>query len=281
MKKTLIVLCFLSISIIALSKPDQDSIPEVSGNYLDISAGLTFGSLRDMSISPLFYTGLLPAIEIKSWNYFGKNLFTADLDSYNGMYFTSTENDFYSGSANIIDFELSYFRNYDEYVNGVLGHWPGFSLSNYTSLRINSNFGNAAFSFDNISSLNFNYMLTKRWTRKAKEKKFLWLFKYTKKQKEFLLTFKTGLPIYSIIYRPGYTSPGNSTIPDILLPGYEVSGKVFSGMNTNLSLSRILANGNMIRFAYNWDFFTSGKYSLNRLDSSRHTFLFSLVFKLK
>lgn len=281
MRKTLLFLLLFLFSLLAYSKQDNDTTKACSSSYFDISGGLTIGSLRDMNTSPLFYTGVMPAVQIKYSNHFSKNIIALDFNTYNGLYMRSVGDVFSSGSANIFDFELLYYRNYDEYAQSDLGQWPGFSISNSTALRVNSDFGNAAYTMDNISSLNLNYMITKKWTRSAKEKKFLWLFKYTRKRKDYLLSFKAGVPIYSVIYRPGFTNPGNATQPDLLLPGYEFSGKVFSGMNTKLSISRILKNGNMFKLSYNWDLFTTGKHSLNRLDSSKHTILFSLVFKIK
>ncbi len=280
MKNLLLIIYFATCSFVVFSQSTNDTTYN-NGSYIDISGGLTIGSLRDMSTSPLFYTGVLPTIEIKYSNLFNKNLITFNFNTSNGLYLTSSENDFYNGSGNIFDFELSYFRNYDEFTNNSFGNWPGLSINNSTALRTNNYFGNAAFTFDNISSININYLITKKWTRKSKEKKILWLIKYRRKEKKYLLSFKTGIPIYSFIYRPGFTNPGNATQPELLLPGYKMYGKVFSGMNTNISLARILFNGNMIKLSYNWDFFTSGKYSLNRLDTSKHTLLFSLVFKIK
>jgi hypothetical protein len=279
--KIFLYLVLLLIGETLLSQTQTDSSNYFNNsNYIDISSGLAIGNLRDMATSPLFYTGVLPTVDFSYSDYFNKNLIKVNLSSLNGIYVRTTVDDFYSSSANIINFELSYYKHYDEYDDGSLMHWPGISLNNYTAIRINNSFGNAAFTLDNISSMNLNYMITKNFTRKAKEKKFLWLIKYKRKQKDYLFSFKTGIPVYSLIYRPGFTNPGNATQTETLLPGYKFTGKVFSGINTNLGIARMLKNGNMIKFSYNWDFFTSGKYSLNRLDYSKHSFLFSLVFKL-
>jgi hypothetical protein len=65
-----------------------------------------------------------------------------------------------------------------------------------------------------------------------------------------------------------------------LLGGYELKNKIFSGLNTDLSLSRILKNGNMVKITYYWDFMTTGNISFNKLDSANHLFLLSLVFRI-
>lgn len=282
MKNKIIFLLILNFGISLTSIGQTDTVPKKTrSNLIDISAGLATGSLRDMSTSPLFYTGLLPVIDISYSNFFNKNLIQFNLSSYNGIYIKLTDDDSYLSTANSINTEIAYFRHYEDYDETGFKHYPGVSLNNYTLIRVNSAFNNAAFAFDNISSLNINYLITKDFTLKAKQKKLLWLIKYYRKEKQYLASFKIGIPIYSLIYRPGFTNPGNLTLNNIiLLPDYKTTGKVFSGMNTNLSLSRVLENGNMIKFTYHWEFFTSGKYALNRLDMSKHALLFSLVFKI-
>ncbi len=282
MKNKILFILILYFGVPLTSIGQTDTVPKKTrSNLIDISAGLATGSLRDMSTSPLFYTGLLPAIDISYSNFFNKNLIQLNLSSYNGIYIKLTDDDSYLSTANSVNTEIAYFRHYEDYDNTGFKHYPGVSLNNYTSIRVNSAFNNAAFAFDNISSLNINYLITKDFTLKAKHKKLLWLIKYYRKEKQYLASFKIGIPIYSLIYRPGFTNPGNLTLNNIiLLPDYKITSKVFSGMNTNLSLSRILKNGNMIKFTYHWEFFTSGKHALNRLDMSKHALLFSLVFKI-
>lgn len=282
MKNKILFILILYFGVSLTSIGQTDTVPKKTrSNLIDISAGLATGSLRDMSTSPLFYTGLLPVIDISYSNFFNKNLIQFNLSSYNGIYIKLTDDDSYLSTANSINTEIAYFRHYEDYDDTGFKHYPGVSINNYTSIRVNSAFNNAAFAFDNISSLNINYLMTKDFTLKAKQKKFLWLIKYYRKEKQYLASFKIGIPIYSLIYRPGFTNPGNLTLNNIiLLPDYKITSKVFSGMNTNLSLSRILENGNMIKFTYHWEFFTSGKHALNRLDMSKHALLFSLVFKI-
>ena len=281
MNYKLIAIAFILFSV-KLAYTQEDSIKDKQkSNFIDISAGLATGSLRDMGTSPLFYTAFLPAIDITYSGYFNKNLIQTSVSSYNGLLIRATDDDFFTASANTFSGEIYYYRHYSDYDDTGFKHYPGTSLSNYTALRINNAFQNAAFSLDNISSLNLNYMITKDFTKKEKQKKFLWLIKYTRKEKHFLASFKIGVPVYSLVYRQGFTNPGNSTLnSDMLLPNYKFKSKVFSGLNTNLSLARVLINGNMFRFTYYWDFFTTGKYSSNRLDMSKHAVLFSLIFKI-
>ncbi|MDD4149583.1 MAG: hypothetical protein PHE33_06100 [Bacteroidales bacterium] len=282
MKNKTIFVLILYVGFSLNSIGQIDTVPkETRTKLIDISAGLATGNLRDMGTSPLFYTGLLPVVDITYSDFYNNNLIQFNIISYNGIYIKLTDDDSYTSTANSVNTEIAYYRHYQDYDDTGFKHYPGASINNYTSIRVNSAFNNAAFTFDNISSLNLNYFITKEFTLKAKQKKFLWLIKYYREEKQYLASFKIGVPIYSLIYRPGFTNPGNSTLNNsFLLPDYKITGKVFSGMNTNLSLSKILPNGNMIKLTYHWEYFTSGRYSLNRLDMSKHALLFSLVFKM-
>ncbi len=280
MKKLILLLTSLTFCTMLFPMQDGDSIKNIQGNYIELSTGISTGEFRDIVTSPLFYTNLFQSININHKIYFKKNIITFKTKLYAGLSFKSIEDNFYSGFTGIHDFELSYLNNFDDYEYLKIRHWGGLYINNFTDYRVNQEFGNAAFTTDNISTIGLNYMFSKHWIRKKKEGKFLFLFKRTKKQKEYLFNFKIGIPIYSLIYRPGYTNPGNSMGSINIFKGYKVSGKVFSGFNSAISLSRILKNGNMIRFSYEHSIFTSGRKALNKLDFSQYNLLFSLIFKL-
>lgn len=281
MRKAFIYLFLITISIATFAQEDQESESLIKdGNYIGISGGLAISSLRDLGTSPLFYTGFLPSAKFNYTNYSNRNIWNVKLTSLNGIFVHTTDIDMYSASGNIIDLEFAFLRNYAEEGN-ELRTYIGTSINNYSSLRNNSSFMNASFAFDNISYLNLDYKFEFDWIRKEKQKKLFWLFKYTRKEKKYVLGAKLGVPIFSMIYRPGYTYLGNATSStDVLLPGYKWDYKVFPGMNTDLSISRVLNNGNQMKFSYYWDFMTTGKLSENRLDKSKHMLLFSLVFNL-
>ncbi|MDA3912127.1 MAG: hypothetical protein PF448_12300 [Bacteroidales bacterium] len=273
----IILLLFLSTNIKATPYRDSSNF---QGNYIEIGAGLGSGSLRDMGTSPLFYTGLLPSVSLDYHKYFGKNILQFNVISYNGIYLHFAENQTYSSSATQVNAELIWYRQLGFLGNTAIQHQYGISIDNYTGIRTNQSFGNAGFSFENISSIHAKYGISRMLTLKAKDKKFLWLIKYHRKKKQYIANFNVGLPIYSLFYRQGYTNPGNSTL-DYVDPfeGYETTGKFLSGMNTQLAINRILDNGNMYGFSYNWSFLTTGKNDVNQLNISHHAILFHLVFK--
>lgn len=253
-----------------------------NGKYLNVSGGISTGLMRDMVTSPLFYTAAMPAIAIEYAAIGEKNTVNFNFTTLNGFYLASGVDDSYISNGHIFDFELAYYRNIQEYGHLNFPYYLGVSVGNYSALRINEALMNAGVAFDNFTDFDLNIKADWQFTRHEKKKKLFWLIPYTKKEKHFLISGKLGVPVYSLIYRPGYTNPGNSTLNnEILFPGYEMSGKVFSGMNTDLSISRFLNNGNMIKFSYFWEYMTTGRMDVNRLDTSRHMFLFTLVFKIK
>jgi hypothetical protein len=279
MRKLALIILLLLLSIGLNANFDRDS-SNFTGNYIDIGAGMGSGLLRDLGTSPLIYTGLLPSISLGYHKHFGKNSLQFNLTSYNGMYLHFAENDSYSSSANQINAELSWYHQLAYFGNTAIRHYYGFAIDNFTGIRTNQSFGNAGFSFENISNIQAKYGISKMLSLKAKDKKFLWLIKYHRKEKQYIANFTVGLPIYSLFYRQGYTNPGNSTL-DYVNPfeGYETTGKFLSGVNTQCGINRILDNGNMYGFTYNWSLVSSGKHDVNQLNMSHHAILFHLIFK--
>jgi len=281
MKKILLYFFLIILSINTIAQENQDSSSFINeGHYIGVSGGIAISSLRDLGTSPLFYTGILPSAQLSHIYYFGKNIWNFKFTTLNGVYLHMTDIDMFSASGNIFDFEFSFLHNYAEEGNEYRTY-IGTSLNNFSSFRNNSSFMNASFAFDNISYLNLDYKFEYDWVRKEKQKKLFWLFKYTRKEKRYVLGAKVGIPVFSMLYRPGYTYLGNATNSNnTLFPGYEWNYKVFPGLNTDLSISRVLNNGNQMKLSYYWDFMTTGKLSENRLEQSKHMLLYTLIFNL-
>lgn len=281
MKRILFLLCLFS-SFGVFAQINQQQNIKVSGKYLGTNVGLASGVVRDVLTSPLFYSAVMPALTIDYKHYSEKSIFDFSFMTLNGIYITATHDNFVLGTGNSFDFDFSYYRLLEATSDEELKYYLGAGIGNFSDIRVNNSFMNAAFAFDNFTDFGLNLRADWRIDSPEKQKKFLWLIKYTKKEKHYLLSGKIGLPIASVIYRPGFTNPGNSTLYDeALFEGYKSKVKVFSGLNTDISISRILTNGNMIRFGYYWDFITSGKSAINRIDMSHHVFTFGLIFKIK
>ncbi|HOZ30546.1 MAG TPA: hypothetical protein PLL66_06480 [Bacteroidales bacterium] len=271
----------LVFSLNAISQTEEKVLPDIHGNYLGIAAGFATGTIRDFLTSPLSYTALMPAINFDYKLYCPKSIFSVNFATIDGLYITVTHDNTYIATGYKFDFDISYYRLLEGNSGGGLKNYLGLSTGNFSELYINSAFGNASSTFDNFTDLSL--CLKSDWTiiKPEKQKKFLWLVKYKSKEKQYLLSGKLGVPIVSLMYRPAFTNPGNSTLNDeTLFPNYSMKTKVFSGLSTDISISRILKNGNMVRFGYYWDFITSGKNALNRIDMSHHIFTVGLIYKI-
>lgn len=277
-----LVLCAITVSAFSqTNKTDESSLPEIKGNYLGISAGMTFGSMRDMSTSPLFYSAILPSVAIDYASIHDKWVYGLNFTTLNGFYLSLMDTESYSTTANIFDFDIFVFNNFMKSNDDRFKQFIGGSMTNSSHIRINQSYGNAALAFNNFSDINLNYKVSFQYRLAEKKKKFLKLIPYTRKEKFFLLSGKVGVPVYTLVYSPGYTNPGNSTLnSDLLFDGYEYNSKIFSGINTDISISRILKNGNMTKFSYIWNARTTGSVTESTIDIAHHTFIFTLVFKI-
>lgn len=54
--KNYLIIFFLLLSNLVFSQEEENILPQVSGNYIGINAGLSSGLVRDLITSPLFYT---------------------------------------------------------------------------------------------------------------------------------------------------------------------------------------------------------------------------------
>ncbi|MDD3860819.1 MAG: hypothetical protein PHW83_11520 [Bacteroidales bacterium] len=280
MRKIIFAL-LLSFSLNAYSQADQKTLPDIKANYFGISGGLATGVMRDFVTSPLFYTAFMPAVNFDYKLYCPKSIFSINFATLNGFYIALTHDNAYSATGNKFDFDISYYRLLEASSDDALKNYLGISTGNFTELYINNAFMNAGFTFNNFTDISL--CLKSDWTiiKPEKQKKFLWLIKYKSKEKQFLLSGKLGVPVVSLMYRPAFTNPGNATLNnEVLFPNYSMKTKVFSGLSTDISISRILKNGNMLRIGYYWDYITSGKNALNRIDMSHHIFTVGLIYKI-
>ncbi|MDR2010500.1 MAG: hypothetical protein LBQ22_08455 [Bacteroidales bacterium] len=282
MKKIITLFIFIFIVQYCFSA-DNDSVkPKPVRSYIGVYAGLGAGSIRDYSTSPLFYSALYALPRLDYSYYWNKNILYFDLKVLSGIYAVNINNNAYGGSGLILDFKTSYFRElpFKSTKLNLKQYW-GASLSNYFDYRTNEAFMNAALIFDNFTTLEANYKFELRYTKKAKQKKILFI-KYMRKEKNYLMALNVGIPFYSLIYRPGFSVVGNATVNDSkIFRGYELGNRFFPGLNTDFSIARVLNNGNMFKLSYCWDMFSTGKGSYYNLNSAKHLIMISLIVNLK
>lgn len=280
MKRFFLILALLFSSFF-YSQAQENTFPQPKGNYLDMNFGLSIGTLRDMLTSPLFYTSFLAYGDFSYMYIDEKNIIESGITTHNGLNAKLTSDYLYSGFQSVIHCKLSWLRNMQPNPYKLFNNYLGADVDNYMNIRIMPEFMNAALSFDNINNFAIAYKAEYNYHKKQKEKKILGLIPHTSKEKFYVLSARVSVPVISLYYRPKFTNPGNATLSanDALLNGYSLKAKAFPGLSTDLSVSRILPNGNMVKYGYAWTFATNGKNAINRLEFSHHIIYLGLVFK--
>ena len=95
---------------------------------------------------------------------------------------------------------------------------------------------------------------------------------------------KLNLPVVGMAIRPGYAYIDNYTgsinEANTILQDYEVFGKWFPGLGTDIGLNFNLLNGNRVGFSYRWDYLSTGHKGVNRFDNAFHSFNVNLMFNI-
>lgn len=280
MKRIFLILALLFSSLV-YAQVQENTFPKPNGNYLGINWGLSTGSVRDMLTSPLFYTSVLIYGDFSYFYIDEQNIFELKTATHNGLNAKLISDNFHVGFQSAFDFKLSLLRNVQSISDNDLKHYLGADIDNYMSIRIMPDFMNAALSIDNVSNFAIAYKAEYNYHKKRKEKNFLGLIPYTTNEKFYVFSGRLSVPVISLYARPKFTNPESATvdIEDPLFKGYSLKAKAFSGLSTDLSVSRILKNGNIIKYGYAWMFATNGKNAINRLEFSHHIIYIGLVFK--
>lgn len=95
---------------------------------------------------------------------------------------------------------------------------------------------------------------------------------------------KLTLPLVGLAMRPGYAYMDNYTqdihTDNTQLSNYELFGKWFPGLSTDVGLYLNLLNGNRIGLNYRWDYLSTGHKGSHRFDNTFHSVNVSFMFKL-
>lgn len=95
---------------------------------------------------------------------------------------------------------------------------------------------------------------------------------------------KLTLPVAGIVMRPGYAYMDNYTshinLANTILQDYEVFGKFFPGVGTDIGLTFNLLNGNRIGLSYRWDYLSTGHKGAYRFDNALHSLNINFMFNV-
>ncbi len=281
MKKLCSIILFCVVGLSLSSQEDIFTFPEKS-SYIETSAGFSTGKIHDRLTTPLFYNLTAARINLSRTIQRPKGIYNYGIDYYGGMYNLSTNDDFFISSTQQFIFNFNYSRLLEELSSVSYRYYIGSSLQNHSIIWVNEAFGNAAFTFSNISNLNFDFKYKLLFIKASKEKKLLWLIKYKTKDRKYRMDFDLSIPVISGIYRPEFTNPGNATLNNsAIFNGYKMNIGLFTGLQTDFSLNEVLSNGNMFRYGYRWQVGVYSKQKPSTLNVSYHSLYFSLIFKSK
>lgn len=282
MKNIIILIIFILTSTISAFSQDTNYSEQIKGKYITRSLGFSTGKLRDYSTSPLYYNYVMPCLSINYAEYYNINSWEISLKNYAGInYKIIDESNSHIGFLCDFDLDGHYYHKIKSFKDNKIKLFVGGNSSIRTGARVLPSFGNASLSMSYINDLAFNFKTDFLFKRPAKTGKFLGFIKYKRQEKHYQLSLKLGLPLATTILRPTYTAPGNYTNNINLFNGYGIYTKLFSGLNTDISISRILPNGNKVKFTYYWEITSTGNIEYNKYNISRHLFMLSLDFKIK
>lgn len=238
---------------------------------LNISAGYSYGVVRDAGMSSLTYggAGIHGGLALEMKSPFVRNVLTASFD----YQLLNTLTDYNGSQAYHFMAELNYARLYN-LSSDASKKWRwavGGIFRNEWSLRQHLSFSNNNFINDfysnlrPVATLDYHFHLFHR---------------------QFIAQGGVDFPVFGYVVRPIYTSTtyekqinNDENVFNFLKSGQFTSLNKFRGMHFHWQLTMPLRNANQIRVGYDWDY---QKYDgLNPVQIALHQVSFTLLFNLR
>jgi len=265
----------------------QDTIPGKSKkayhNFLQVGILGSHYSVRDISTSPLIYSGMLTGAHFGFLMYSERLKYNLD---YNFLYghlttrnYPETDRNKALSFCNYLDFSVQkrIFLTFES----KWRLWVGADISLITNIRSNFKFNNANLNYEGFGSLGPIFSLERVLNLEAKQIN-LGFFRYPLKNRNMKLVFSAIIPVVTEAYRPDY-----SVIDDFVDGGRKVIDEkrlTFTSFNKYISTTcklevfYYLHNWNMFKFGYNWNYYNyTPKY--NPVVSVNGSLTFSIVFR--
>ena len=234
--------------------------------YVNTYSGLGYSVFRDIGVSPITYQGvsLQPAfgatIEWDRWHIEHKGSLSG---SVHCDQLFPLRNIALSGYGGIIE-----STNKGSYLWHHSGHWSiwsGIAINNYLGIKYIPRFMNASYAVDDFIKLSIHCRA-----------------EYTLKRFTFHGELQTAP--FCICFRPGFSYIDNHTASmsfmECLFSSYEWNCIAFPNIESDIGATLNLNNGNKIRLAYRWDFFSTRNAGAWRYEEARHLIELTLCFKL-
>jgi hypothetical protein len=268
-------------------EPHQDTVQlknkKLFHNFLQIGILGSHYSVRDISTSPLIYSGMQTGAHLGFLMYSERIKYNLD---YNFLYGHLTTRNYPDNDANralsfcnYLDFSIQkriYFTFESKW-----RFWAGADVSSIVNIRSNTKFNNASLNYEGFASIGPTFSIERILSLDAQQIN-LGLFRYPLKDREMKFVFTTLLPVVSEAYRPDYNViddfvGGKRKVVEMKRLSLVTLNKYVSS-TCKIELFYYLHNRNMFKFGYNWNFY---RYTpaFNPVVSVNGSLTFSIIFR--
>lgn len=244
-------------------------------HFLEVGLGFNYHSVRDKGTSPLTYSGLLPSMHLQY--FFRNNHFLGILDEdFNiGLIRSGTG----SGRSKATSYNntLAFSALFKVYGEKRSLFFAGAELGSMANVRVNDKFSNADLNYDIMAFLAPSAMV--EWNGGKLNLSFS---ADKKKHREFKFQYIVSIPVLTALLRPGYVTINDFADEKSLTIETEntrfVSLDHLFLIKNRFTLYYILHNENMIKFSYNFDYFSYYR-NYNPVKGFHSTYMLALVFR--
>lgn len=265
-------------------KETKKLVRKARDKYLYMGLGFSYIKVIDNNTSPLMYKGFqFPYTSIGYLNHAKNRIQTFEVDFSFGWlkprtvspWYVSENTSFYTNIRyDILYFLQSFARNR---INWYLG--PEFNINGH--FRINTKYGNSAFTFDSYAGAGFATRFELPFSWKGRTYRLLGKDRI-RRDRNLRLSWQISTPVVSFLVRPTYVTITNFIDPELQtkITKANTSGGFFVPFNirSQTELYYVLHNHNMFKLSYVWNFYSHDP-GYNKVQSAFHGLYFAFVFK--
>ncbi len=272
---------FFTIYIAALQicAQEQDTIKIKALRYFTTEFGFGHGSYRDVGVSPLIYSGVMPSLAIGHKATKPHFIWETKASVHYAMYSRSTGDAIYRTNAYGFHFQSDFYRKTSAEMNN-LSFYVGTGTSYDMSARVSPHYMNAGFVLNNFIHLHLNGKLALSFMAKPVDKRLMFI-NIKRPERKYSLALNLNIPFASIYQHPGYSYVSHGTTNENNeFSDYRWHVLIFSGITGRIELLRHLDNGNALGIAYNLHIFSSKSNLRNYLQMADQSVSLSMFLKL-
>lgn len=264
----LLPLLLLLPTLLTAQEPAPEA-PPPKHRYLTIGPGISLHSVRDLGMSRMVYSG--PAFTAYTGYHARCEKFHSDID----IHFSIGGLDAPAGpEAGLYEAEVAYSYQRAVLVLPWEVQWlGGGALSNAASVRHRIGYSNSAYAFDYFTGLHAMSSLWRNFHIRERRMEAGW---------------ELSVPVVAFAIRPAYAFAAPPPFYDFeekYLRGAFASFEAASWgdyfrMQSKLSASYFLRNGNALALTYRWEYYNYDAIPVNELWKASHAFYITTKFNL-